>query len=102
MVDTSVFDRYITKKVVAQKEEAQIPTKGSYHLNGDNICPYCKKEMRTVKVQDMVAYLCDNDRAVVPAENELQADGQFDPPQEVSFLDVHRIEQMAYRRNLSK
>lgn len=101
MIDTSTFDKWIPRKPeVAAAPEQTVLVRGSYELNGDNVCPYCKKEMRPIKVKDMVVYLCDNDRAVVPAPNEMQGmqvAGVSDP-QEVSITDLHRVEQMAYRR----
>lgn len=101
MLNLSAFDKYMKPKKEKAAPAEPTPVKGSFDLNGDDICPYCQRGMRLGKVGEMTVYICEQDRAVVPAPNEVQgaAAEVMSPPQEVSMLDLHRVEQRAYRRN---
>jgi hypothetical protein len=71
LLNLDSFDRFIPKP-----PSVEASTIGGLKLSArlENVtpgeCPYCKKTMRMTTACGQPMYVCDNDRAVFPLEND--------------------------------
>lgn len=68
---TEAFKRFSveSKAEVAPKDPGEKIVAVRLDYSKVGVCPYCKKTMSKVTVDDQLQYLCEDDRFVSPLEN---------------------------------